>query len=137
MRGVQLVNLHIEDLTIKRMAREMPRMQQYAAACLTVWKPGLQRLWAEAVEYEVLGKHFAPVFHCFGGINRSSAALCAWLILRHDLTVEEALMHLLCASQFEAVAQSRLRFVGAAIFVRATLDMPQRLPTKQSFHGSR
>ena len=26
------------------------------------------------------------LFHCFGGINRSSAALCAWLIFRHGLT---------------------------------------------------
>ena len=73
MRGVQLVNLHIEDLTIKRMAREMPRMQQYAVACLTVtvWKPCLQQLWAEAVNYEALGKPFVPLFHCFGGISEA------------------------------------------------------------------
>ena len=31
------------------------------------------------------------LFHCFGGINRSSAALVAWLIFRHDLSAEAAI----------------------------------------------
>ena len=37
------------------------------------------------------------LFHCFGGINRSSAALCAWLIFRHGLTTQEAVRSLLTA----------------------------------------
>ena len=37
------------------------------------------------------------LFHCFGGINRSSAALCAWLIFQRDLTTEEAVHSLLVA----------------------------------------
>ena len=32
-----------------------------------------------------------------GGINRSSAALCAWLIFRHGLTTQEAVRSLLTA----------------------------------------
>ena len=35
------------------------------------------------------------LFHCFGGIHRSSAALCAWLMLRHDLSPEASLLSLL------------------------------------------
>ena len=37
------------------------------------------------------------LFHCFGGVNRSSAALCAWLIFRHGLTTQEAVQSLLAA----------------------------------------
>ena len=37
------------------------------------------------------------LFHCYGGINRSSAALCAWLIFRHGLTTKEAVRSLLAA----------------------------------------
>ena len=35
------------------------------------------------------------LFHCFGGIHRSSAALCAWLLFRHDLSHMESLCLLL------------------------------------------
>ena len=37
------------------------------------------------------------LFHCFGGVNRSSAALCAWLIFQRDLTTEDAVHSLLVA----------------------------------------
>ena len=37
------------------------------------------------------------LFHCIGGVNRSSAALCAWLIFRHGLTTQEAVQSLLAA----------------------------------------
>ena len=37
------------------------------------------------------------LFHCFGGVNRSSAALCAWLIFRRRLSAEAAVQSLLTA----------------------------------------
>ena len=37
------------------------------------------------------------LFHCFGGINRSSAALCAWLIFYYEMTTEQAVQTLLHA----------------------------------------
>ena len=37
------------------------------------------------------------LFHCFGGVNRSSAALCAWLIFRRQLSAEAAVQSLLTA----------------------------------------
>lgn len=38
---------------------------------------------------------FRSTFHCFGGISRCSAALCAWFILWRNLTVEDAVRALL------------------------------------------
>ena len=31
------------------------------------------------------------LFHCFGGINRSAAILCAWLFVAYDYTAEDAI----------------------------------------------
>lgn len=38
---------------------------------------------------------FIPLFHCFGGIHRSPADLCAWLILWDDISAEDAVMRVL------------------------------------------
>jgi len=35
------------------------------------------------------------LFHCFGGINRSAAVLCAWLIVAYDDSAEDAIKLLL------------------------------------------
>jgi hypothetical protein len=37
------------------------------------------------------------LFHCFGGINRSSAALAAWLIFKHAMNADDAIDVLLKA----------------------------------------
>ena len=37
------------------------------------------------------------LFHCFGGINRSSAGLCAWMIFRREVSGKEAIRSLLMA----------------------------------------
>ena len=35
------------------------------------------------------------VFHCFGGINRSAGALCAWLVVGYNYSAEDAVQLLL------------------------------------------
>ena len=60
-------------------------------------------MWIQMCEklmlYETACAHaslpFTVLFHCFGGIHRSSAALCAWLLFRHDLSPMESLCLLL------------------------------------------
>lgn len=41
------------------------------------------------------GAGFGVLFHCFGGINRSSGALAAWLMIAHTWTAEEAVAAIL------------------------------------------
>ena len=48
-------------------------------------------LWDVASYYWNHDIRFTPLFHCFGGINRSTAALCAWLVIWWDLSVEDAI----------------------------------------------
>ena len=35
------------------------------------------------------------LFHCFGGINRSAGALCAWLVVGYNYSAEDAVQLLL------------------------------------------
>ena len=67
---------------------------QQAKLCLQTWLRmsfqlwSLRCLWSEP-------RPFVVLFHCFGGRNRSTAAACAWLIIGHGFTAEEAMCHVL------------------------------------------
>jgi hypothetical protein len=50
------------------------------------------------------------LFHCFGGINRSAAVLCAWLIAAYGYSAEDAIKLLLKETVSSPVAPSRLCF---------------------------
>ncbi|CAE7839247.1 unnamed protein product [Symbiodinium sp. CCMP2592] len=39
---------------------------------------------------DAAGVPFRVLFHCFGGINRSTGTLAAWLVIGHNYTAEEA-----------------------------------------------
>ena len=59
-------------------------------ACLHAWRL-ICRLWKASVAAVVRDYPMHILFHCFGGINRSAAILCAWLIIAYDYTAEEAI----------------------------------------------
>ena len=49
------------------------------------------------LEQSPAGDGHGALFHCFAGINRSSAGLCAWMIFRCEVSGKEALESLLTA----------------------------------------
>ena len=50
------------------------------------------------------------LFHCFAGINRSTSALCAFLIVRYHLTAQQAIAILLSARPGQRYWQDRDQF---------------------------
>ena len=80
----------LEDLKIQWFVFDLedprPRLHDATGFCEDVASVCLS--WMEMCR--ALLQHLTQtpgiLFHCFGGINRSSAALCAWLIFRHGLT---------------------------------------------------
>jgi protein-tyrosine phosphatase len=91
----------LEDLKIQWFVFDLedprPRLHDATGFCEDVASVCLS--WMEMCR--ALLQHLTQtpgiLFHCFGGINRSSAALCAWLIFRHGLTTKEAVRSLLAA----------------------------------------
>ena len=61
---------------------------------LATWQDMCCRL-AKLIGARPEGQTPGLLFHCFGGINRSSAALAAWMIFRHGVSAEAAIDALL------------------------------------------
>ena len=59
------------------------------------------------------------LFHCFGGINRSSAGLCAWMIFRREVSGKEAIESLLLARPSLKPWQHRPHVLWALHFLGA------------------
>lgn len=89
--GVAHIWWFIEDPTVKDPNTELAKHRQSAGECLAFWKDLMHVLWDVASYYWNHDIRFTPLFHCFGGINRSTAALCAWLVIWWDLSVEDAI----------------------------------------------
>ena len=59
------------------------------------------------------GESMHVLFHCFGGINRSAGALCAWLVVGYNYSAEDAVQLLLeKGPSFAPLAQSPLCLGG-------------------------
>ncbi len=59
------------------------------------------------------------LFHCFAGVNRSSSALCAFLILRKHLTAEQAVRALVEARPGQQYWKDRDYFVDGLLDIQA------------------
>ena len=94
--------LHIQWFTFElqdpktRLTASNGFCEEMANAWMSCWMDMCIMLLSHLM-HQPLRDERGILFHCFGGINRSSAALCAWLIFRHDLTAEEAVHSLLVA----------------------------------------
>ena len=60
-------------------------------SCLTTWKSMCFKLWQQSIIGVNADKPMNILFHCFGGINRSAAVLCAWLIAAYGYSAEDAI----------------------------------------------
>jgi protein-tyrosine phosphatase len=57
----------------------------------STWKSICFQLWQQSISAVVAERPKNILFHCFGGIKRSAAVLCAaWLIVAYGYSVEEA-----------------------------------------------
>ena len=95
---------------------------QQARVCLRTWLRmcfqlwSLRRFWSEP-------RPFVVLFHCFGGRNRSTAAACAWLIIGHGFTAEEALCHVLAPKRSLRPWKNRLYVHLALLLLQQARDI--------------
>ena len=83
---------------------------------------------AQSLVAVVADKPMNILFHCFGGINRSAAILCAWLIAAHDYSAQEAIQILLRRRTFPSTVEtSRLRVGCLMVGGKKQTSMAARL----------
>ena len=89
------IQCHMADTTLKPMDRWIERIPELVTSTLEQWQAICARLW---VRYKMAVKEEESIhvlFHCWGGINRNAGVLCAWLVLAHNFSAEEAVRLLL------------------------------------------
>jgi len=80
---------------VKQPGRDLERHSALQKNCLSNWKSICFQLWQQSVTAINADKPMNILFHCFGGINRSAAVLCAWLIAANGYSAEDAIKMLL------------------------------------------
>ena len=93
--NVYHVKCHLEDTTLKPPHRWEERIPDLVASCLEQWKIVCGQLWKQSMLAVTRGESMHVLFHCFGGINRSAGALCAWLVVGYNYPAEDAVQLLL------------------------------------------
>ena len=81
----------LDDITVKQPLRNAKEARAMTMACLHAWKLICHQLWDASIAAVLQDAPMNVLFHCFGGINRSAAILCAWLIVAYDYTAEGAI----------------------------------------------
>ena len=89
------IKCHLEDTTLKPPHRWEERIPDLVASCLEQWKIVCGQLWKQSMLAVTRGESMHVLFHCFGGINRSAGALCAWLVVGCNYSAEDAVQLLL------------------------------------------
>jgi protein-tyrosine phosphatase len=80
---------------VKQPGRDSERHEALQKNCLSNWKRICFQLWQLSIIAVIADKPMNILFYCFGGINRSAAVLCAWLIVAYDYSAEDAIKLLL------------------------------------------
>ena len=93
-QGVTHLCVDVDDLRAD-VRRTPERFVERANALLASCLDSCYHLWYLREQCKQQGIFCSTLFHCFGGIHRSSALLCAWLIVGHDLSCDKALAILL------------------------------------------
>ena len=94
-RDVVHIHCQLDDITLKQPGRDLERHEALQRKCLSSWKSICLQLWQQSIIAVHEDKPMHILFHCFGGINRSAAILCAWLIVAYDYSAEDAIKLLL------------------------------------------
>ena len=75
---------------MKQPGRDSERHEALQKKCLSNWKSICFQLWQQSIIAVNEDKPMNILFHCFGGINRSAAVLCAWLMAAYGYSAEDA-----------------------------------------------
>ena len=94
--GVRHVQVELDDPRIK-CNRDASWFFESAERCAQAWTDMAQTLRTLREQCQQASEGFNVLFHCFGGINRSPAALCAWLVLDGQCSADEAVDCILSA----------------------------------------
>jgi protein-tyrosine phosphatase len=92
------IKCQLEDTTLTPphlFYRWDERIPDLVASCLEQWKIVCGQLWKQSMLAVTRGESMHVLFHCFGGINRSAGALCAWLVVGYNYSAEDAVQLLL------------------------------------------
>ena len=104
MEGISNLRYHLSDVRISRNDQGFHDVVS-----------NLARTWIRMID-EIEGqecsrtKPMVILFHCLAGINRSTSALCAYLIVRYHLTAQQAIAILLSARPGQRYWQERDQF---------------------------
>ena len=80
------LSCQFDDITVKQPFRNGKEAKVMTMAYLHAWRLICHQLWKASVAAAL--KDY-PVH--FGGINRSAAIFCTWLIIAYDYTAEDAI----------------------------------------------
>eukprot|EP00435_Cladocopium_sp_Y103_P041558 s4464_g11.t1 len=94
-KGIEHVCIDLDDPT-SRNPEEDTFCKEMANVFFTTWLRMCTEI-TRLLQRRSAGVATGLLFHCFGGINRSSAASVAWLIFNYDMTADAAIAKLLRA----------------------------------------
>ena len=95
-KGVKSLQFAMRDVPA-RSADDAESFYREARHTADAWFAVAAQLMVCREQATAAGKPFRVLFHCFGGINRSTGTLAAWLIIGHGLTAEAAVSAILAA----------------------------------------
>ena len=104
MEGISNLRYHLSDM---RISRTDQGFHDVVANLAKTWLRMIDEI--ETQEYSRT-KPIVIMFHCLAGINRSTSALCAYLIVRYHLTAQQAIAILLSARPGQRYWQERDQF---------------------------
>ena len=109
-REHDVVHIHcqLDDITVKQPGRDLERHKALQKNCLSEWKSICFQLWQQSVTAINADKPMNILFHCFGGINRSAAVLCAWLIATYDMATARKMRSNCCLQRDRLFARGAI-----------------------------
>ncbi|CAE7234086.1 unnamed protein product [Symbiodinium microadriaticum] len=95
---VRFLSFAMQDLCVSASADALTFYNQ-ARHTVDTWLEAATQLVACFEQFAASGRPFHVLFHCVGGINRSSGMLAAWLVIAHGFSAEDAIDRILQALQ--------------------------------------
>ena len=91
---VRFLSFAMQDLCVSASADALTFYNQ-ARHTVDTWLEAATQLVACFEQFAASGRPFHVLFHCVGGINRSSGMLAAWLVIAHGFSAEDAIDRIL------------------------------------------
>ena len=102
------IQCQLDDITVKQPGRDLERHNALQKNRLSNWKSICFQLWQQSIIAVNADKPMNMLFHCFGGINRSAAVLCAWLIATYDMATARKMRSNCCLQRDRLFARGAI-----------------------------